>query len=338
MDSTRTQNVISFCSGYLGLEHGLRRAGVDVRTVCYLEIEAYVQALLVKEIEEGRLDPAPIWSDLKTFDASRFRGKVDGVTCGYPCQPFSNSGKREGEKDPRHLWTPIRKHINTIGARWVFAENVYGHISLGLSTVISDLEEDGFKTAWGIFSAEEVGAPHQRKRVFILAHRGGIGSETGLPEPISWKERDPEEPINCCAGEELGDAAGVGSCRGGEDCSRVQSKVSGQGPKSNELGNPSGDGWGKGSPSKEKERTERKGEKRRMQKSPGGCDQLQFPARPNEIQYEWEPPRTTESGLGGNSDGTDHRVDRLRLLGNGVCIPTAELAYATLWKELNDGK
>jgi len=164
------QNVISFCTGYGGLELGIRRSGVDVRTVCYNEIEAFAQANLVAKIEEGRMDNAPIWSDLATFPAQEFRGVVDGITCGYPCQPFSAAGKRKGKEDPRHLWPYIREHIQTIGPTWVFAENVEGHISLGLSTVLSDLEEDGFQTTWGIFSAEEVGAPHRRKRVFILAH------------------------------------------------------------------------------------------------------------------------------------------------------------------------
>ena len=278
MDSP--QNIISFCTGYGGLELGLERAGVDVRPVCYLEIEAYVQALLVKEIEEGRMAPAPIWTDLKTFDASSFRGKVDGVTCGYPCQPFSAAGKRLGEKDPRHLWLKIREHINTIGARWVFAENVYGHLSLGLPTVFSDLEEDGYRVEAGIFSAEEVGAPHQRKRVFILG----------------YSEHDRLHGSEIRRGSE-------------KNCNRSQ-----------------------------------KGEKASKQsEGTSGRENLQnlsgaklFPARPNQEQYEWEPPRTIESGLGRSSDGSDHRIDRLRLLGNGVVPQTAELAWKTLWRKMNE--
>ena len=191
-----TQNIISFCTGYGGLEIGIKRAGVDVRTVCYCERETYVQAVLVKAIEEGRLDEAPIWSDLSTFPASEFRGKIRGITCGYPCQPFSSSGKRQGEKDPRHLWPRIREHARAIGVQWIFAENVEGHISLGLSTVISDLEKDGYKVAAGIFSAEEVGAPHRRKRVFIL-----------------------------------GNSTSKRSCGGSKDITRVQSEVFGQGSK-----------------------------------------------------------------------------------------------------------
>ncbi len=174
-----TQNVISFCTGYGGIELGLRRAGVDVRTVCNVEIEAFVQANLVAKIEEGRLDNSPVWTDLKTFPASDFRGIVDGICCGYPCQPFSSAGKRQGEEDPRHLWPYLRKHIQTIRPSWVFAENVFGHLSLGLSTVLSDLEEDGYRCTWGIFSAEEVGAPHQRKRVFILGYTTSLRPRRG---------------------------------------------------------------------------------------------------------------------------------------------------------------
>jgi len=204
-DVGRTENIISFCSGYGGLENGIRRAGVDVRTVCYCEREAYVQAVLVKAIEEGRMDSAPIWSDVVTFPAESFRGKVDGITCGYPCQPFSSAGKRKGEKDPRHLWPYIREHARTIGVRWIFAENVEGHATLGLSTVISDLEEDGFKVEAGIFSAEEVGAPHRRKRVFILGHatseRLCRGSQDELREQSEMSREGSQDVAVASSGE-----------------------------------------------------------------------------------------------------------------------------------------
>ena len=98
IDVDSTQNIISFCTGYGGIESGIRRAGVDVRTVCNVEIEAFVQANLVAKIEEGRMDNAPIYSDLKTFPAEIFRGKVHGITCGYPCQPFSRRGSEKEKK------------------------------------------------------------------------------------------------------------------------------------------------------------------------------------------------------------------------------------------------
>ena len=170
MDTTKElPTVLSFCSGYGGIERGLDLAGIKHRVIAYVEIEAFAIANLVAKMEEGTLDPAPIFTDLKTFPAHLFRDCVDIITGGYPCQPFSMAGDRKGTDDPRHLWPYIREHVNAIRPTRVFFENVQGHISLGLSTVISDLEEDGFKTTWGIFSAREVGAPQERKRVFILA-------------------------------------------------------------------------------------------------------------------------------------------------------------------------
>ena len=172
-----TQNIISFCTGYGGIELGLRRAGVDVRTVVNVEIEAFCCANLAAKIEEGRMDDAPIYTDLKTFPARIFRGKIHGIIGGYPCQPFSSAGKRKGEKDPRHLWPYIREHVRAVRPLWCFFENVRGHTSMGLWRVLSDLEEDGYRTEWGLFSAEETGAPHQRIRCFILAYRECAGSQ-----------------------------------------------------------------------------------------------------------------------------------------------------------------
>ena len=161
--------VISFCSGYGGIERGLELSGYNHRLIAFCEIEAYVQKLTLEKMEKGQMVSAPLWTDLKTFPAQIFRDKVDLLLAGYPCQPFSQAGRRGGPDDPRHLWPCIKEHIRTIRPVRCFFENVQGHITLGLSTVISDLEELGYRATWGIFSAEEVGAPHQRKRVFILA-------------------------------------------------------------------------------------------------------------------------------------------------------------------------
>ena len=166
--------VVSFCSGYGGIERGLDLAGLEHRTICYVEIEAFAIENLVQKMEKGLIRAAPIYTNLMCFPAQIFRNKVDIITGGYPCQPFSQAGKRQGKDDSRHLWPVIRKHMEAIRPNRVMFENVEGHISLGLSTVISDLEEDGYNATWGIFSAREVGAQHQRKRVFIMADSDGI--------------------------------------------------------------------------------------------------------------------------------------------------------------------
>lgn len=162
--------VISFCSGYGGLERGLDLAGFKHRVLAYVEIEAYAAANLIAKMEQGELVPAPVWTDLKTFPAHLFRGKVDLITGGYPCQPFSTAGKQLGDKDPRHLWPFIKGHIRTIKPIQCLFENVEGHISNGLQQVVEELEEAGYETAWGIFSASEAGAPHRRKRVFLMGN------------------------------------------------------------------------------------------------------------------------------------------------------------------------
>ena len=175
VDTAQTTTHIGLCAGYGGIELGLKRVIPDLRTVALCEIEAFACANLVAKMEAGLMDAAPIWSDLKTFPWAEFHRKVDILTGGYPCQPFSAAGKRAGKDDPRHLWPWIADGIRLLQPRCCFFENVQGHITLGLSTVISDLEEMGYRTTFGIFSASEVGAPHQRKRVFVLAYSASIG-------------------------------------------------------------------------------------------------------------------------------------------------------------------
>lgn len=167
------KTLISLCTGMRGIERGIERTGVDVRVECYVEIEAFIIENLVQQMEQGVLAEAPVWSNLKTFNARPFRGMVDIITGGFPCQPFSVAGKRGGGEDPRHLWPYIGKGetsiVGTIKPFCCFFENVPGLLTLGYREVRSDLEQLGYKVEEGIFSAEEVGAPHQRKRLFILA-------------------------------------------------------------------------------------------------------------------------------------------------------------------------
>ena len=187
--SNQLPTVLSLCTGYGGIERGLSLAGFEHRTVAYVEIEAFAIANLVAKMEAGKLVPAPVWTDLKTLPTQCFRERVDVLTGGYPCQPFSAAGLRKGTEDPRHLWPFIKRHIETIRPVRCFFENVEGHISLGLREVIEGLESLGYQTTWGIFSAAEVGAPHQRKRVYILAHANGAGQQPSQGQPRASQAR-----------------------------------------------------------------------------------------------------------------------------------------------------
>ncbi|WP_035222397.1 DNA cytosine methyltransferase [Agrobacterium tumefaciens] len=165
---------VSLCAGVGGLELGLHIAEPDYRTVCYVEREAFPAATLVARMEDKALDQAPVWDDVTTFDGTPWRGKVHILTAGYPCQPFSFSGRRKGEDDPRHLWPYVRRIVTDLDPEWCFFENVEGHMSLGADTVFGDLRSLGFTVKAGLFSAAEIGASHQRRRLFIVAHANKI--------------------------------------------------------------------------------------------------------------------------------------------------------------------
>ncbi len=175
VDTAKTITHVSLCAGYGGIDLGLRRAIPSLRTIAYSEIEAYACANLVAKMEAGHLDAAPIWTDVKTFPYAEFRGRVDILSGGYPCQPFSSAGKRKGKDDPRHLWPWIADGIRAMRPVFCFFENVEGHVTLGLQDVLRELESIGYCATWGICSAAECGATHQRKRVFILAVSNGGG-------------------------------------------------------------------------------------------------------------------------------------------------------------------
>lgn len=182
MDHSKELTHLSLCTGHGGIDLGLKRVVDNVRTIAYVEIEAFQCANLVSKMEKGWLDAAPIWTDLKTFPWSSFYGKVDILSGGFPCQPFSSAGRRDGDEDPRHLWPYIKRGIQQCRPSVVFLENVEGIISSKLQSdqwsdpkgtsvllhVLRELERLGYQATAGIFSAAEVGAPHQRKRVFIM--------------------------------------------------------------------------------------------------------------------------------------------------------------------------
>ena len=181
--------VLELCAGYGGIGKGIERVIENVRVVAYVEIEAFPVANLVQKMEEGLLPQAPIWTNLKTFDAKPFRGMVDIVTGGFPCQPFSCAGRRGADEDPRHLFPYILKTIEQCEPKAVFLENVEGIVSTKLTGggwsdpagtpvllhVLRELERRGYEATWGLFSAEEIGLPHRRRRIFIYGEREPLG-------------------------------------------------------------------------------------------------------------------------------------------------------------------
>lgn len=160
---------ISLCAGVGGLDLGLHLAEPGYRTVCYVERNSFAAATLVARMADASLAPAPVWDDLRSFDGRPWRGRIHLVSAGYPCQPFSLAGNRLGADDPRHLWPEVARIVREVAPRWCFFENVPGHLSLGFDHVAGELQGMGYGVAACVVSAAEVGAPHVRERMFILA-------------------------------------------------------------------------------------------------------------------------------------------------------------------------
>ena len=150
-------------SGIGGFSLGLERAGME--TVAFCEIDPYCRAILSKHWPGVK-----IHDDVKQLDGKQYAGAIDVICGGYPCQPFSTSGRQQGEADPRHLWPEMRRIIQESRPRWIISENVRGHVKNGFDTVATQMEDDGY-TVWPfIFPASAIGAPHQRERLWIIAH------------------------------------------------------------------------------------------------------------------------------------------------------------------------
>lgn len=334
-----TPSILSFCPGVRGLERGLERAIGGVKTLAHVEIEAFIVENLASQMEQGVLAPAPIWSNLKTFDALPFRGKVHGYIGGYPCQPFSNAGQRGGKEDPRHLWPYIRKHISTGRPIWCFFENVAGHLTLGYDEVYRDLRDLGYSVETGIYSAEEVGAPQQRERLFILALDDSYGIR---PEQINeilagWNS------IVHASENELAYADSNGH-HGSENRQSLIEGGDGHTSGENDVFQPSG----RGSKSKHEKLADStcigvQGHRGEGQQEPSGHVKEtisqrhrrrdQWPVKPGEEPHGWEEPRSVKSGLGCTANGYNFREDLLRALGNSVVEQTSEVAFIGLLKK-----
>lgn len=218
---------LSLCSGVGGLELGLHIAEPEYRTLCYVEREAFAASTLVARMEDKVLDHAPVWSDVKTFDGKPWRNKIHILSAGYPCQPFSNAGRRKGEDDPRHLWPDIARIIVECAPEWVFCENVEGHLDRGFDTVALELQNMGFTVKAGLFSAAEVGASHLRRRLFILAHANRFSVRVQGGNPHLLGERNEvcigkrpgrktisSHPCRSHLGDFMGNSKGTWLCSG----------------------------------------------------------------------------------------------------------------------------
>jgi DNA (cytosine-5)-methyltransferase 1 len=173
------------------------------RTVCAVEIEEYPRKVLLQRQRDGILPWFPIWDDINTFDGKPWNGIVDIVAGGFPCQDISAAGKGVGIGGKRSgLWTEMARVVYEIRPRFVFVENSPMLTSRGLGRVLRDLAELGYDARWCVLGANDTGAPHKRKRIWILAYprrKHGKAWDSSRLETNSSKRTAgtiPDQPIS----------------------------------------------------------------------------------------------------------------------------------------------
>ncbi len=187
-----TYKVLDLFSGIGGFSLGLERAGME--TVAFCEIDPFCRKVLRKHWPD-----VPIYEDIRELTKETLDGITADVICGgYPCQPFSSAGKRAGEADDRHLWPEMYRVIEAVRPRWIIAENVAGHITLGLDDVLSDLEAAHYTWWTFVIPACAVDAQHRRDRVWIVAHPEDMQRNGGREHREPRKRQVPESGKPSC--------------------------------------------------------------------------------------------------------------------------------------------
>ena len=166
----------SLCTGYGGLDMAVE-AFFNAEMAWCAENDKHASKLIEQRFNKPNL------GDIKQIDWATVK-PIDILTAGYPCQPFSNAGQRKGTDDERHIWPHIIKAISILRPKFIILENVRGHLSLGFKEVLGDLTKNGYDAKWRVVRASDIGAPHQRARLFIIAYSNGKGLQGSR-----WQER-----------------------------------------------------------------------------------------------------------------------------------------------------
>ena len=179
---------LDLCSGIGGFAVGFSMAELS-EPIAFCDTDKFCQKVLAKNFPG-----IPIYDDVKEIadEPTRFISeRPDILTAGYPCQPFSTSGKRGGSQDPRHIFPYLHKLIEQIRPTYCVFENVYGHISLGLDEVLFAMESLNYHTRTFVFPSSAIGARHKRDRLWIICRNLGDPDNYGFPS--SKKCRSDQE-------------------------------------------------------------------------------------------------------------------------------------------------
>jgi DNA (cytosine-5)-methyltransferase 1 len=289
------------------------------RTVCAVEWDTYAASVLCARQNDGVLAPFPIWNDVRTFDGRPWRGRVDVVSGGFPCQDISAAGKGAGIDGARSgMWFHMARIIREVRPQYAFVENSPMLTSRGLGRVLGDLAEMGYDARWGVLGAVHAGAPHRRHRIWIVATDANSLREL-QPKGI---ERDIGRRAGHGCEEDVADANGIG----------VHKDTS------------AGKLWpDRAKQSSAHSRTADSGEITEKQivansdgaHIEGGCLPCGVHSKHTDdyqcgAWWNIDPADAAEPDMGRVAYGVAARVDRLRCIGNGQVPAVAALAWTTL--------
>ena len=302
---------VDLCSGIGGFALGFQWAGLS-KPVLFCDIEPWSRKILKKHWPD-----VPIAENVKELanDPDRNVPDCDILTAGYPCQPFSHAGKRLGHADDRHIWPYLLQIVAQKRPAWCVFENVYGHVSMGLDQVLSDLETQGSATRPFIVPACAVDAPHRRDRIWIIAQSNDANTDSQRPHRTEQHEHRGGEPAD---GQErdTGQVREVLARRGNAE--EWRAKDVGNGSGSGQRGNNGR--WAGQKPANGRETVANTDSQRGRSGNAGRQDaedagQPPCNTRDNTRRMEsW----LTEPSVGRVAYGIPKRVDRLRGLGNAI--------------------
>ena len=283
------------------------------RTICAVEWDAYAAGVLIARQNDGVLPPFPIWDDVCTFDGRPWKGRVDVVSGGFPCQDISSAGKGAGIEGKRSgMWFQMARVIREVGPRYVFVENSPLLTRRGLNRVLGDLAAMGYDARWGVLGAVDAGAPHKRDRIWIVAHAQSLGEreQANQADPISNSRETRSESVR--GREYAPDVAHADSVRElqpeGNKCD-IGGRI---GDGGQDVAHSPSDRGRSGNPGRQY------AEDARQRSSDPGNDSRRV------------GPWDAEPNVGRVVNGLAARVDRLKALGNGQVPAVAALAWRIL--------
>ena len=295
------------------------------RTICAVEWAAYPAAVLAARQDDGLLPPFPIWSDVQTFDGKPWRGRVDVVSGGFPCQDISAAGKGAGIDGERSgMWSHMARIIGEVQPVFVFVENSPMLSSRGLGRVLGDLAALGYDAEWMCLSAAECGAPHQRERIWILAANANMQPGSAKQE----RQHQGAEKLTGCRkwkmGSPLAHPKGIGSQR---------QHASGCNGESGETGiqpEPSGGCGREDVADSMRQRQSGQGKRSDTGNIKADCERKAGHAFDGSQSREWP----IEPDVGRVADGMAARTDRLKAIGNGQVPRVAATAFLELYRRI----